>query len=100
MSTVSATGADTYDSFAAAIGKYALVRLNRVTDDLRVTVYVKLEYLNPGGSVETRIAEFSAEQRLEHSWVDRVLARLGSAAALQGRHRLREQLGARGFLLR
>lgn len=49
---------------------------------------------------ETRIAEFYAEQNLEHSWIDRVLARLGSVAALNGRDRLRDQLTAQGFPLR
>lgn len=48
---------------------------------------------------ETRIAEFYAEQNLAHSWTERVLGRLRSAAALNGRHRLREQLAAQGFPL-
>ncbi|WP_327140708.1 NADPH-dependent oxidoreductase [Nocardia sp. NBC_01327] len=48
---------------------------------------------------ETRIAEFYAEQQLDHSWTDRVLSRLGSAAALKGRDRLRDQLTAQGFPL-
>lgn len=48
---------------------------------------------------ETRIAEFYAEQNLAHSWSERVLGRLGSAAALNGRDRLREQLTAHGFPL-
>lgn len=37
---------------------------------------------------------------LAHSWTDRVLARMGSAAAPQGRDRLRETLSTRGFPLR
>lgn len=49
---------------------------------------------------ERRIAEFYAEQDLAHSWTGRVLARLGSAAALRGRDRLRESLTAQGFPLR
>ncbi|MFF2549853.1 pyridoxal-phosphate dependent enzyme [Nocardia sp. NPDC058058] len=56
MTAVSAATAGTYDSFADAIGNTPLVRLNRVTDDIRATVYVKLEYLNPGGSVKDRAA--------------------------------------------
>ncbi|MGA6206829.1 hypothetical protein ACPESR_19000 [Nocardia testacea] len=48
---------------------------------------------------EQRIAQFYAEQDLAHSWIDRVLARLGSAKALKGRDRLRESLAARGFPL-
>ncbi|MGW4248777.1 NADPH-dependent oxidoreductase [Nocardia sp. NPDC004722] len=49
---------------------------------------------------ESRIAEFYAEQNLDHSWTDRVLERLGSAAALKGRDRLRDHLTAQGFPLR
>jgi cystathionine beta-synthase len=33
-----------------------LVKLNRVTDGIKATVLVKLEYLNPGGSIKDRIA--------------------------------------------
>ncbi|WP_328395653.1 NADPH-dependent oxidoreductase [Nocardia sp. NBC_00416] len=49
---------------------------------------------------EERIAQFYAEQDLAHSWSDRVLARLASAASLKGRDRLRESLAAQGFPLR
>ncbi|MCW4464102.1 pyridoxal-phosphate dependent enzyme [Glutamicibacter sp. MNS18] len=38
------------------IGNTPLVKLNRVTDDIKATVLVKLEYLNPGGSIKDRIA--------------------------------------------
>lgn len=37
------------------IGKTPLVKLNRVTTDVKPTVLAKLEYLNPGGSVKDRI---------------------------------------------
>ncbi|MEU7141891.1 NADPH-dependent oxidoreductase [Nocardia sp. NPDC046473] len=49
---------------------------------------------------ETRIAEFYAEQQLSHSWTERVLARLASAASLNGRHRLRTSLENHGFHLK
>jgi cystathionine beta-synthase len=39
-----------------AIGKTPLVRLNRLTEGLQCEVYVKADYLNPGGSVKDRIA--------------------------------------------
>jgi cystathionine beta-synthase len=38
------------------VGNTPLVRLNRVTDGIRATVLVKVEYLNPGGSSKDRIA--------------------------------------------
>ncbi|MGC5171359.1 cystathionine beta-synthase [Microbacterium sp. DT81.1] len=38
------------------VGDTPLVRLNHVTDGLRCTVLVKLEYFNPGGSSKDRIA--------------------------------------------
>jgi cystathionine beta-synthase len=38
------------------IGDTPLVRLNSVTDGIRATVLVKIEYLNPGGSSKDRIA--------------------------------------------
>ncbi|RLE38473.1 cysteine synthase A [Candidatus Woesearchaeota archaeon] len=38
------------------IGNTPLVRINRLNQNLKVDVYAKLEYLNPGGSVKDRIA--------------------------------------------
>ena len=39
-----------------AIGNTPLVRLNRVSEHLQATVLVKVEFVNPGGSVKDRIA--------------------------------------------
>lgn len=44
------------DSIVDLIGNTPLVRLNRVTAGIAATVLVKVEYLNPGGSVKDRIA--------------------------------------------
>jgi len=44
------------DSVVDLVGDTPLVRLNRVTEGLRATVLVKVEYLNPGGSSKDRIA--------------------------------------------
>lgn len=44
-----------FNNVLEAIGRTPLVRLNRVTSHLSCTVYAKLEYLNPGGSVKDRI---------------------------------------------
>ncbi|GCE77135.1 NADPH-dependent oxidoreductase [Cellulomonas biazotea] len=49
---------------------------------------------------EQRIGAFYADEGLEHSWVERLLARLSGPRSLHGRERLREHLGARGFPLR
>ena len=38
------------------IGKTPLVKLNKLTENLNATVYVKLESANPGGSVKDRLA--------------------------------------------
>ncbi|MCE7004035.1 PLP-dependent cysteine synthase family protein [Kibdelosporangium philippinense] len=45
-----------YDSILDAIGNTPLVRLNRLTEPTDATVWVKLECLNPGGSVKARPA--------------------------------------------
>jgi cystathionine beta-synthase len=39
-----------------AIGRTPLIRLNRVAKDVPADVYIKAEYLNPGGSMKDRIA--------------------------------------------
>jgi cystathionine beta-synthase len=45
-----------HDNVLGAIGNTPAVRLNRLTEGLSAEVYVKLEMLNPGGSVKDRIA--------------------------------------------
>lgn len=37
------------------IGNTPLIKLNKLTVDIKATVFVKLEYVNPGGSVKDRI---------------------------------------------
>ena len=44
-----------YDSVLDLIGWTPLVRLNSVTDGARTPVYVKCEFMGPGGSVKDRI---------------------------------------------
>jgi cystathionine beta-synthase len=39
-----------------AIGNTPIVRLNRVTQGVKAEIYVKLEFLNPGGSMKDRVA--------------------------------------------
>lgn len=45
----------TYDNILQLIGHTPLVRLNHVSEGIQAQVYVKLESLNPGGSVKDRI---------------------------------------------
>lgn len=45
-----------HDSVLQCIGDTPIVRLNKVTAGLQANVFVKLEYLIPGGSVKDRIA--------------------------------------------
>src|SRR5277367_7172831 len=49
-----------------AMGHTPLIRLNRLTKNLAPQIYVKADYLNPGGSVKDRIAKWmidDAERR-------------------------------------
>ncbi|WP_027000815.1 cystathionine beta-synthase [Eisenibacter elegans] len=45
-----------YNSIVDTIGNTPLVKLNKVTEGIRGTVLVKVEYFNPGNSVKDRIA--------------------------------------------
>jgi cystathionine beta-synthase len=44
-----------YDSILGLIGNTPLVRLNKIVGDVKPTILLKLENLNPGGSVKDRI---------------------------------------------
>ena len=44
-----------YNNIIETIGKTPLVRLNKITKDIKPSVYAKLESFNPGGSVKDRI---------------------------------------------
>lgn len=44
------------ESILELIGNTPLVKLSKVTDGVRATILVKVEYLNPGGSIKDRIA--------------------------------------------
>jgi cystathionine beta-synthase len=43
------------NSILDAVGRTPLIRLNRITKGLKPAIYVKADYLNPGGSVKDRI---------------------------------------------
>src|SRR5262245_16588770 len=44
------------ESILGAVGNTPIVRLNKVTQGLAAEIYVKCEYLNPGGSHKDRLA--------------------------------------------
>ena len=44
------------DNILEAVGHTPLIKLNRITKGIRAQVYVKADFLNPGGSVKDRIA--------------------------------------------
>ena len=45
-----------YNNILEAVGHTPLIRLNRIASASKAPVYVKCDYLNPGGSVKDRIA--------------------------------------------
>ena len=45
-----------HDNVLAAIGHTPLIRLNRLTRDVKATVYAKVESVNPGNSIKDRMA--------------------------------------------
>lgn len=47
---------DVYDNILECVGNTPLVRLNRLTRGLKSTVYAKVEFFNPAGSVKDRVA--------------------------------------------
>ncbi len=47
------------------IGNTPIVRLNKVATGVESDIYVKLEYMNPGGSIKERIAKHIIEQAIE-----------------------------------
>ena len=54
------------DNVLEAIGITPLIRLNRITDDIKSEICVKLEYTNPSGSLKDRVVNQivkAAEQR-------------------------------------
>ncbi|MBI2819576.1 MAG: pyridoxal-phosphate dependent enzyme [Acidobacteria bacterium] len=44
------------ENILEAVGRTPLIKLNRITKGIKASVYVKADYLNPGGSVKDRIA--------------------------------------------
>src|SRR5438093_207160 len=57
------------DSILQSIGRTPLVRLKRLAEGLRTPVYVKVESLNPGGSVKDRVGLAMVAEAERHGWL-------------------------------
>ena len=51
-----------YNSILEVIGNTPIVRLNKLTNDIKSEIYAKLEFLNPMGSIKDRIAKYMVEK--------------------------------------
>ncbi|MBN1767905.1 MAG: cysteine synthase A [Prolixibacteraceae bacterium] len=59
------------DNISKLIGKTPLVKLNRMVTDTNCKVYVKLESMNPGGSVKDRLALAMINAAEEQKLIDK-----------------------------
>jgi cystathionine beta-synthase len=57
------------DTILHSIGRTPLVRLRRLTEGLRASVYVKVEALNPGGSIKDRTAVALVQDAERRGWL-------------------------------
>src|ERR1043165_9390902 len=57
------------DSILQSVGRTPLTRLRRLTEELSAPVYVKLEALNPGGSVKDRVAVAMVTEAERRGWL-------------------------------
>ncbi|MFA5509229.1 MAG: pyridoxal-phosphate dependent enzyme, partial [Vulcanimicrobiota bacterium] len=46
---------ETYDNILQLIGDTPLIKLSRISKNVRPNIYVKVESFNPGGSIKDRI---------------------------------------------
>lgn len=44
-----------FNNILELIGKTPLIKLKKITKDIKSKIYVKAEFLNPGGSVKDRV---------------------------------------------
>src|SRR6266446_4997712 len=57
------------DTILQSVGKTPLVRLRRLSEELQAHVYVKVESLNPGGSVKDRVALSMIAEAERRGWL-------------------------------
>ncbi|MFX1378647.1 MAG: cysteine synthase A [Promethearchaeota archaeon] len=58
-----------YNNIIETIGKTPLVKLNKIAENIKPSIYAKLEYFNPGGSVKDRIAMSMIERAEEEGLI-------------------------------
>src|SRR5258708_4913680 len=57
------------ETILQSVGRTPLVELRRLTEGLQVRVYVKLESLNPGGSVKDRVGVAMIAEAERRGWL-------------------------------
>src|SRR5947209_7100122 len=57
------------ETILQSVGETPLVQLRRVTEGLTASVYVKLEHLNPGGSVKDRVGVAMIAEAERRGWL-------------------------------
>src|SRR5499433_1497365 len=57
------------ETILQSIGKTPLVRLRRVAEGLKIPVYVKVEAMNPGGSVKDRVGLAMISEAERRGWL-------------------------------
>jgi cystathionine beta-synthase len=57
------------DTILQSVGRTPLVRLRRLSEGLKASVYVKVEALNPGGSVKDRVAVAMIHEAERRHWL-------------------------------
>ena len=58
-----------HETILQSIGKTPLVKLRRLTEGLKASVYVKNEAMNPGGSVKDRVAQAMVADAERRGWL-------------------------------
>ena len=60
-----------YNNIIETIGHTPLVKVNRITEGIKPTIYAKLEYFNPGGSVKDRIGMAMIQKAEQEGLIDK-----------------------------
>lgn len=60
-----------YNNIIETIGNTPLIKLNRITEDIKPNIYAKCEFFNPGGSVKDRIGMSMIEKAEQESIINK-----------------------------